>query len=353
MSSVSAAAAAKDCAVEFTGTKSGYFKLWFVNLLLSILTLGIYSAWAKVRNNQYLYGHTQVDGHRLSYLAQPLQILRGRILAIVVFGGLYLVGTLMPLLLAVFFIGYIFLLPWLIGQGLRFTLRMTAYRNVRFSFTGSYGDLFVHFVLLPMVAVFTMYLTAPWIHKQIIEFMHKSITYGGKPMKVSLRTGRFYWAAFCALGSFLILSLTLGFLVGAGVGISALEDEIPGFVQNGAVLLFPLVYLGMAFVAGVYAAIVRNHLLESLRIDELVSFRSNLDVVGYSWLLATNLLLLIVTLGLAFPITRVRKIRYLCEHTRVFLTPAINDIHNTVDEQHSAFGEEAAGLFDTDFSVAG
>jgi len=35
---------------EFLGTGSEYFKIWLVNIILSILTLGIYSAWAKVRS---------------------------------------------------------------------------------------------------------------------------------------------------------------------------------------------------------------------------------------------------------------------------------------------------------------
>lgn len=39
---------------RFIGTGTQYFGIWIVNLLLSILTLGIYSAWAKVRRQQFL-----------------------------------------------------------------------------------------------------------------------------------------------------------------------------------------------------------------------------------------------------------------------------------------------------------
>ncbi len=71
--------------INFTGKSGEYFKLWFVNMFLSIITLGIYSAWAKVRDTQYLYGHTQVDGQSFRYLASPMQILKGRILAVIIF----------------------------------------------------------------------------------------------------------------------------------------------------------------------------------------------------------------------------------------------------------------------------
>jgi len=40
-------------ALRFTGRGTEYFGIWIVNLLLTIITLGIYSAGAKVRRLQY------------------------------------------------------------------------------------------------------------------------------------------------------------------------------------------------------------------------------------------------------------------------------------------------------------
>ena len=48
--------------LTFTGSGGEYFKIWIVNLLLTIVTLGIYSAWAKVRRNEYFYRHTRLAG---------------------------------------------------------------------------------------------------------------------------------------------------------------------------------------------------------------------------------------------------------------------------------------------------
>ena len=47
---------------EFTGSGSEYFKIWIVNVLLTIVTLGIYSAWAKVRRLRYFYNNTRFAG---------------------------------------------------------------------------------------------------------------------------------------------------------------------------------------------------------------------------------------------------------------------------------------------------
>ncbi|MEM9624119.1 MAG: DUF898 family protein, partial [Pseudomonadota bacterium] len=38
--------------LSFTGDGTEYFRIWIVNLTLTLLTLGIYSAWAKVRTNR-------------------------------------------------------------------------------------------------------------------------------------------------------------------------------------------------------------------------------------------------------------------------------------------------------------
>ena len=47
---------------QFTGKTGEYFGIWIVNLFLTIVTLGIYSAWAKVRKKRYFYANTIIDG---------------------------------------------------------------------------------------------------------------------------------------------------------------------------------------------------------------------------------------------------------------------------------------------------
>ena len=43
--------------LEFRGKTGEFFGIWIVNVFLTIITLGIYSAWAKVRTNRYFYGN--------------------------------------------------------------------------------------------------------------------------------------------------------------------------------------------------------------------------------------------------------------------------------------------------------
>ncbi|WP_350636797.1 DUF898 family protein, partial [Pseudoalteromonas sp. GW168-MNA-CIBAN-0100] len=84
--------------------------------------------------------------------------LKGRILAVIVFLIYTILSSLAPAIGLLFAIGFLFLLPWIINQGLRFNMRMTRHRNVRFAFSGNYGDAFINFVLLPIASVFTLHL---------------------------------------------------------------------------------------------------------------------------------------------------------------------------------------------------
>jgi uncharacterized membrane protein YjgN (DUF898 family) len=55
----------------FTGNASEYFRIWIVNLFLTIITIGIYSPWAKVRRLKYFYGNTWLDGHNFDHFKGP------------------------------------------------------------------------------------------------------------------------------------------------------------------------------------------------------------------------------------------------------------------------------------------
>src|SRR4249920_2020940 len=83
--------------VEFTATDDEYFRIWIVNLALTIVTLGIYSAWAKVRKRRYFYGHTRIDGEGFEYRANPVAILKGRLIAVAALAVFYGVGQFAPL----------------------------------------------------------------------------------------------------------------------------------------------------------------------------------------------------------------------------------------------------------------
>ncbi len=125
--------------MEFTGTGTEYFKIWIVNILLTILTLGIYNAWAKVRTKTYFYRNTHLAGSSFKYLATPWMILKGQIIAAVFFITVAVLTQVSPLFGIVFLLVLVILIPWVIVRSLMFNAYNSAYRNIRFGFKPAYG----------------------------------------------------------------------------------------------------------------------------------------------------------------------------------------------------------------------
>src|SRR5262245_3784981 len=69
-------------ALGFDGSGSEYFRIWIVNLFLTLATLGVYSAWAKVRKARWFARHTLLLGDRFDFHGDPRRILLGRVVAI-------------------------------------------------------------------------------------------------------------------------------------------------------------------------------------------------------------------------------------------------------------------------------
>src|SRR5882762_4688985 len=100
--------------VEFSASAGEYFRIWIVNLALTIVTLGIYSAWAKVRKRRYFFGHTRIDGESFEYRANPIAILKGRLIAVALFAAFYAISHFAPLYIWALYLLLLFAGPWLV-----------------------------------------------------------------------------------------------------------------------------------------------------------------------------------------------------------------------------------------------
>lgn len=70
--------------LSFTGSGSQYMRVWLINLLLTVLTLGVYWPYARRWSTQYFHAHTLVAGAPLEF--------RQRVTMGTLGGGLALVG---------------------------------------------------------------------------------------------------------------------------------------------------------------------------------------------------------------------------------------------------------------------
>src|SRR5580658_8190071 len=108
--------------LHFNGSGAEYFGIWIVNLLLTIVTLGVYSAWAKVRRLQYFYRHTELAGSSFDFHGSPMRILIGRAIALAMFSAYeYSVRLRSPLTLVII-LALALVMPWLLRNSFRFRL---------------------------------------------------------------------------------------------------------------------------------------------------------------------------------------------------------------------------------------
>ncbi|BCO18193.1 membrane protein [Alteromonas sp. KC3] len=335
--------------VKFHGNTKEFFAIWIVNLLLSIVTLGIYSAWAKVRTNRYFYSNTELDGHRFAYLAEPLQILKGRIIAACLFGAYFLLSAVSPAAAFALIVVMMFLSPMLVILSMRFRMRMTAYRNVRFSFKGRYGEAFMLFVLLPIASVFTLYLLMPWVLKKIDAFLVDESGFGDKVFSSKLSTGEYYGVVFAAALISIVLFLCVGFVVGLLTGSSTITAE-DGF-SVFTVAMFGMYLFVYAIVSGFYNARIRNHIYQNSRLENVALFNSTVTATDLITLRLTNILATVFSLGFAIPWVKIRTAAFFADATQVRVLEGFSEVSAGEQGSASAVSEEAATLFDVDVAL--
>ena len=316
-------------AFEFTGKAGEYFRIWIVNLGLTIVTLGIYSAWAKVRTNRYLYGSTKVAGSSFSYLADPVTILKGRIIAFLVLISLSLTSSYYPQIYIGLSIAVFFLMPWVIVRSLMFTARNSSWRNVRFRFTGGYGRAFLNFMLLPMVTFITLGLAFPWVIKRQKAWLAEHHAFGSESFLQTLRAGSFYKIYLAAIGWFIAASI-LTFLV---------EYALGPFV---AMFLGPLAYLlAYSLVRARTVNLVFNNITLAGN-----SFESRLEFKRLAFIYLTNALAILFSLGLAIPWAMMRTRRYRALCTTLVAADDLDGFVDASQRDGSALGEEMGDVFD-------
>lgn len=336
--------------VKFYGKAGEFFSIWIVNLLLTIVTLGIYSAWAKVRTNRYFYSNTEIDGHRFSYLGDPIQILKGRIIGVLLFAAYYVASMFSPMIAVVIMLLLVIATPYLICLSLMFRMKMTAYRNVRFNFTGKYGEAFVTFFLLPIVGAITLYLAMPWVMKKMDEFIVTNTTFGDKSVSTELSTSEYYIAAVGATVIGIVLFVSAMFAAGGSFAIFA-DPEAAKEMSLTLILMMAAYILVFMIASSFYTARIRNHIFNSSKFNQVAAFESDLSVGKLVALRFTNFVALVCTLGFAMPWVKVRTAKLYADVTKVKVLNGVDNVLVDASKSASAVGEEVAGVFDIDVAL--
>lgn len=337
----------------FTGSGWEYFRIWIVNIFLTILTLGIYSAWAKVRTNRWFYGHTLLDNSSFSYLATPMQILKGRIIAAVLLITYSVTSSTAPLFAGALMLMIMIASPWIIVMALRFTARQSAFRGLKFDFKGSISEAAIVYLLLPILSFITLGLALPYTAYRQVRFLASNYLYGTTPTAYD-GSMKPFWGVY--LTALFLLLIPVGIIAyGAfsayqlqqmGVEKELIITAIGTFILVGVLLLYLIIPITVAFILARKANLYYNYLaLNNVR------FHSTQKARSLIWIYISNLILIAVTFGLFIPFAAVRLARYRAEHLTL-ISDDLASFSAQARENMSAVGGEISDLFDMDIGIA-
>ncbi len=354
--------------LTFNGEAAEYFRLWVVQTLLCIVTLGLYSPWAKVRKARWFAQHTLLLGHRFDYHGRPGPILVGRLVALVLVvlwtnAFDFSFGLGVATLVMVALIG-----PYLFGSAQRFRLANTSWRGMRFDFQAQRRDLYR--IGLPAIVLWgsggllaglgasnrvlvgsalLLALLAPFFHARLKRLQHAQATFAGRRFRCSVKVESFYGLYLKALGVLAASGLIGMGLFTIGVGIVREAERSPQF-SFGSVLSGLFVALFAWLLTWPYWASRVQRMVWGRTRWGPVRFRGTLSAKRLWAVVLGGPLLTLVTAGLAWPFLAVWVARARVESLQVFASKPLSqlDLVSEVAPAVGATGDAAADLFGLD-----
>ena len=357
--------------MQFTGSGSEYFRIWIVNLLLMLVTLGIYYPWAKVRRLRYFYGSTEVGGAPLDFHGDPKKMLRGYVLTGTLVGLYSVAGNFSALAGLIAFVLLMALWPALFKSSMQFRLANTSWRGLRFRFRGSIGGayramlpLFLPGGLILGAIVFVpgdtkppdwysaflggvagaVLLSVPWLWWNLKRYQHNHYALGQQQTELRSTLGAFYIVFLKTLG---VTLLAVGVLTGllllpAALGVAGWSAPGGGGAMGAALIAFMIGMIGGVFVVQLlprpYFSSRMQNLLWSRTGNSLLRFRSHLEFVSLLRLTLKNWLFMVLTLGLYWPFAAIALARMRLQ--AVSVTTRI-DPESLIDRARTQDGEAA------------
>jgi uncharacterized membrane protein YjgN (DUF898 family) len=320
---------------------------------LSIVTLGIYSAWAKVRRTRYFYENTILDGSSFDYHGNPIAILKGRIIAIA-FIVAYKLTFNFSLALGLCTLAILMLaMPWLVWKSLQFKLYNSSYRGIRFGFGGTIGRVYFVYLLLPILTLVSLYLLMPFTHQRMKKFQHEESRFGVTHFSFDGTVGRFYLTYL--IGFLIAVAGVIAICVGFSGTLTALFMtgglKHAGPSAAGTFVFFMLaLYAWMFSLFPLFLTLIQNLIWNNTKLGAH-RFTSEMKWSKMTFIGITNIIGVVLTLGLLIPFAHIRALKYRIESMSLQPAGSLDNFIADAQAQTSATSEGMADLLDFDLSL--
>lgn len=368
-------------AIRFTGSGSEYFRIWIVNLLLTVVTLSLYLPWAKVRRLKYFHGNTLLGDEPLGYHANPRKMLRGYLLVGLLFVLYSVAGHFSPVAGLVALLIVVAVSPVLFRASLQFRLANTSWRGLRLRFTGSLGQAYMLVVPALVTVAFgfglamfgareqqqqpsnwILLLTIPvlllqfgvgaWWLWRTKKYQHEHYALGTLQTQFTARLRQFTGLLLRSVGVILLLIVLPSGLI---IAVAALGwmPTLDKRLQPLLISMTPFLVMVATFaVLKPYFTTRLQNLTWNHTGNSALQFHSTLRFRSMLALTLKNWLLIVLTLGLYWPFAAVAMARMRLQAMSLSTQDAPETLVNSLRATHNeAAGDAAADLFGLDVGL--
>lgn len=351
-------AAADDSAFGFDGTWREFAPIAFTNLLLTIVTLGIYRFWAITRERQYLWSRSRFVDEQLEWTGTGKELFVGFLLVAALIGLPFFVTSFIAQALALrgeeglsalltlsAFLAVLYLVGVARFRGLRYRLSRTRWRGIRGGsddpgFTYGYSYLWK-----TIVGYLPIGLLIPWSMASLWNERWSKMSFGPFPFSANLLAGDIFGRFFLFYLSPAIIAIggAIAGLAGGAVGFGLGGDngeEAAGVLGFLALILFTYLALGLIAVA-FYAKYFREA-VAALRWRDL-RFSFTASTGQWLKLFLGDIALVVLTLGVGYIFLTYRHWRFFMNHMEARGEILLDELTQST----TATARHGEGLLDT------
>jgi uncharacterized membrane protein YjgN (DUF898 family) len=302
---------------QFHGQGSKYFSIVFVNLLLTIVTLGLYYPWAKCSKLKYLYENTEFSGSNFHFAGTGKELFMGFIKIVGVLLGLFAISFYMTynemqiMGILIVYISLFLLVPVAIHGSYKYRLSRTVWRGIHFGYRGELGELFSKFIIGGLITVFTFGIYSSWFTVNLRKYILGNVRMGDVKFHYNGNGGNLF---IIHVKGFFLTILTLG------------------------------IY-SFWYSKDLYNYYIDNIILEH-KVGEFHRVQSEMTGGDFFELFVVNYFLVLFTLGLGFAWAEIRTYRYLTKKLWVENTFKPDTIAQTEANHTDATGDDLASWLD-------
>jgi len=318
-------------AIRFTGNWREYLPIAATNVLLVIVTLGVYRFWASARERRYLWSRTHVIDDTLEWTGTGREMFFGFLMVMAVLLPFFLfIQVVFPALVArgkegaaaglftLFYLAVFVLIGFARFRALRYRLSRTFWHGIRGGSDDSGWTYAAEYLGRSLAAFATMFIMFPWAQTSLWNLRWNKMSLGPLPFRADLTTDglKRRWA--------LLYIAPLAIVVGGGVLAAIVGFSLRSSADaNGVTLtviflgLFSLVYLAIPLATLHWYAKYYRQAAAATHLGEL-DFGFDATTGDWLKLFLGNIALAVVTLGFGISFWGYRNWSFIVRHAHLY-----------------------------------